>query len=919
MWNLRNLKVAGWTLFLGILGYLTNQWGIQIPFGITFIFGGIFTGLAIIMLSPQAAIVSTIIASIYTYFLWNHPYALIVLTVESLVVSILYRRTKISVTIIDLFFWTILGIPIVVNVYHLQLGVPVFDALLMALKQAINGVFCISVSAILLDTLSKFVLKNNPEIVARRNLNNFTYQNATFFLLFSMIGATTIFAINYGKEEMKNLAFELLSESEEASKSTKIWLNLHVEVVKSLAAIANDQPQKTSSHLQKQLATFKTNFSDFHNVYLADKNAITYAFYPPTNDLGQSTLALNFADRLYFQKLKETKQVYISDVFMGRGGVFQPVFTIAAPMLNEKGELNGYALGAIRLDKISEVIQNFTKRHSNYVSLLDRNNKIVASTFPGRKTNEVLDFTITDRILTSEWDANIRTPKNKSTSALISDWKNSFYFQITPIQGTEWSILLESPLEPLQSVFFSNLLKLFLFTYGLFLIFLPAIYIVGSRLSQSLTKLSQITNLSRSHPRAIFSSWPESDIFEISELINNFKSAHETISKQQSELEVTNKKLADHLKLKTTELTLAEKKYESLFSQSQAIMLLIDPSDGQILEANRAASDFYGWTLEQLKTMKISQINTLNPEQIKAAMELTLARNHYLFNFEHRTARGEVKQVESYGSTISSNGKTYLFTVIHDVTEKIASQKALDIHKAKLITSERMSHLGVMASGIAHEINNPLAIISGDVSILRRIFTKYPPVGAPDTTKQFDRIEKTIQRINKIIRGLRAFARAGENDPFIPYNVHTLLEETLDLCTQRLSHLNVKMITDFDIAKDLIIECRPSQISQVLVNLINNSVDALSGVPNAEIKMVAKLKHNKQLMLAVEDNGAGISNEVAAKIMTPFFTTKEVGKGTGLGLSISKGIIEDHKGQFYLDRTSPKTRFIIELPIQMSP
>jgi signal transduction histidine kinase len=107
---------------------------------------------------------------------------------------------------------------------------------------------------------------------------------------------------------------------------------------------------------------------------------------------------------------------------------------------------------------------------------------------------------------------------------------------------------------------------------------------------------------------------------------------------------------------------------------------------------------------------------------------------------------------------------------------------------------------------------------------------------------------------------------------------------------------------------------RPSQVSQVVLNLINNSADAIEGSPNPWI-IVDVVATGTSLFLSIMDSGKGIPEEIAKKIMNPFFTTKEVGKGTGLGLSIGKGIIEGHGGKLYLDRNSPHTKFIIELPL----
>jgi signal transduction histidine kinase len=112
----------------------------------------------------------------------------------------------------------------------------------------------------------------------------------------------------------------------------------------------------------------------------------------------------------------------------------------------------------------------------------------------------------------------------------------------------------------------------------------------------------------------------------------------------------------------------------------------------------------------------------------------------------------------------------------------------------------------------------------------------------------------------------------------------------------------------------LAIECRPSQIEQVIINLLNNAFDAVSPLSDKWVRLDFTNFHDK-IQIAVTDSGEKISPEIVEKLMLPFFTTKEIGKGTGLGLSISKGIVEDHQGKMYFDSFSSHTRFVVELPI----
>jgi C4-dicarboxylate-specific signal transduction histidine kinase len=142
--------------------------------------------------------------------------------------------------------------------------------------------------------------------------------------------------------------------------------------------------------------------------------------------------------------------------------------------------------------------------------------------------------------------------------------------------------------------------------------------------------------------------------------------------------------------------------------------------------------------------------------------------------------------------------------------------------------------------------------------------------------------------------------------------VKALVEEAVSFCQDRIQKSQAQVKIQID--SQLVLECRAIQMSQVLVNLIQNSCDAIQQQPEKWIRIEARTSKNF-LVLTVTDSGAPIPAEVQKKLMQPFFTTKEVGKGTGLGLSISKGIIGSHMGRFWLNSSAPHTTFVVEVPL----
>jgi C4-dicarboxylate-specific signal transduction histidine kinase len=229
-----------------------------------------------------------------------------------------------------------------------------------------------------------------------------------------------------------------------------------------------------------------------------------------------------------------------------------------------------------------------------------------------------------------------------------------------------------------------------------------------------------------------------------------------------------------------------------------------------------------------------------------------------------------------------------------------------------LIQSSRLSALGEMAAGVAHEINNPLAIIKTKSAQLQELLVENP-IDQELAVTMAASVVKTTERIAKIVQGLKSFSRDGSSDPFDVINVHALLTETIDFCNERLKSKGIDLRVDgFD--HNLQFAGSTTQISQVLLNLLNNSSDAIEKL-NEKWIHVSTEHSDKEIMISVTDSGPGIPEAIRKKLMQPFFTTKDVGKGTGLGLSISRNIIKKHNGTFDIDANSKNTRFVIRLPL----
>jgi len=235
----------------------------------------------------------------------------------------------------------------------------------------------------------------------------------------------------------------------------------------------------------------------------------------------------------------------------------------------------------------------------------------------------------------------------------------------------------------------------------------------------------------------------------------------------------------------------------------------------------------------------------------------------------------------------------YLLGISEDITQRKQHESQLEEQRKLLIQTSKMSALGEMASGIAHEINNPLSVVYGEAEDLRELAT-LEELNFEEVARIATKIEATTERIARIIKGLRTFARDSSEELVVPTNLKQVVDDTLLFCHERFV-THGTMLSVAPIPNTLEIECRRIQLSQVLLNLLNNAFDALQGQKDPRITVEWR-DLGEDLEISVVDNGPGIPEKIRDKIFQPFFSTKEVGRGTGLGLSIAKGIVEAHRG-----------------------
>ncbi len=264
---------------------------------------------------------------------------------------------------------------------------------------------------------------------------------------------------------------------------------------------------------------------------------------------------------------------------------------------------------------------------------------------------------------------------------------------------------------------------------------------------------------------------------------------------------------------------------------------------------------------------------------------------------------------------IASSYKKALESFMQANYDLKAVLKKLEEQQMMLVQSERLAALGTMAGGVAHEINTPLAVIQLRTDQLLGGLSEEGDIDRTFFNKSLIGIDSTVKKISKIVSGLLKFSRDGSKDPPSPHQVSTIIDDSIILCREKYRSYGVEIRLSF--CEDNVVNCRAGELSQVFINLLNNSFYALQSLDEKWIDIKC-VKENERIKVYFTDSGHGLPETVYTKMMQPFFTTKPIGQGTGLGLSISKGIIESLNGNLSYNSQCKNTQFVIDLPAAKS-
>ncbi len=886
-------------IIFSVLGFAGNYLRVELFFNVDVLFGSIFAMLAVKYIG-RYAILPAFIASLYTYVLWNHPYAIIIFTAETAFVSFFREKTG-DMIVIDLIYWVTCGFAMIFVTYHLIMGMDLNSTLLIMLKQSTNGIVNTLIGSAI------FHLFNYTMKISGRSYQRVYFKHIFFkMLVITAVLPALIFIIVNVKKSRDNMSDELTSRLNTVYNATATSMvsffdeSIKKEVLLSDLVLSGDSIYQANDqfHIDNHLISVLKSTSGFKNLSIIDPELKALSTFTKENGRIVSLRNKDFSSHSFFSAAAD-KNIYVSDVIdSGITGSQRNTVALVKTIKNRDGKIYGFIQGSIDFHAIKDMMINLTKDSETYFTLIDRHGNIVLSTNPQYEDSiKYMDRKILGIAVPVKNDVYQWTPRPNANTSVMTRWKNSYYIRSGIISDEiPLKLIGELPLNNYVEFMNKTGFNAMIIIFVMILLSILSAWLFSRRAAYHLTELAESTKgLPDKISRGETMEWKESVFDEVVQLTDNFRNME--------------KQLADSfstLKLQTSEL--------NLILDSLPLSIFMKDTKNNILMGNKYSAQMFGVSIDEMENRPVKDFFPIDfgryydddLEIIKTGKPIRRIIQRYITNKGERTViTDKVPIMNNYGEVQS------ILVISTDITDDIRAQEEKTRTLDALYQQSKMAEMGAMIGAIAHQWKQPL----NSLGLLAQVIVSDAEDGTADKESLINNaqmIMTSVQFMNQTINDFSGFFRHDKKNEL--FTACETIKEIYALIDRQFEKNAIEVV--FHDHRHFDVFGLKNEFKQVCLNVLNNAKEALIASQQKHKRVDISYGLNEKYgQIIISDNAGGIDSSLLPDALFEMNKTTKT-EGTGLGLYICKTIITSHMGgTITAENKNGGACFTITLPI----